>query len=179
MLKAFFASFNQNACHSNCPILQRDGKKLESGDSLDTSKNYFRQLKIAEDIDAQNSIAEQVGTKLRVPLEKYSKGENKCVCRKYNLVWGSKVSCEFRKKVVEIAKKLHLPQENNEGANWLMAIMALESARSFSPSKGNGLGYYGLIQFGAAAAKDLGTTTDKLKAMSDLEQLDYVEKFSV
>ncbi len=54
--------------------------------------------------------------------------------------------------------------------------MALETIGSFNPAEDNGSGYYGLIQFGSATAKDMGTTTDKLKTMTALAQLDYVEK---
>lgn len=110
------------------------------------------------------------------PLEPTQTFTGTCVCKDYDLIWGSKVSCEFRKKVVEISKKLGLPQENNEGANWLMAVMALETIGTFDHTKHNGIGYYGLIQFGADAAATLNTTTDKLIKMSAVEQLDYVEK---
>lgn len=59
----------------------------------------------------------------------------------------------------------------------LMAIMDFESAGTFSPSIQNkgGNNYFGLIQFGTSAAKDLGTSLNKLKQLSALEQLDYVE----
>lgn len=104
-------------------------------------------------------------------------GKGECVCKKYDLIWGAKVSCEFRKKVVQIAKNLNLPQEKFEGANWLMAVMALETGRTFNPAIQNSLGYTGLIQFGKMVAQDLGTTTAKLKLMTDLEQLEYVEEY--
>lgn len=35
--------------------------------------------------------------------------------------------------------------------NWLMTVMALETAETFSPSIDNGIGYVGLIQFGKDA----------------------------
>ena len=59
-----------------------------------------------------------------------------CVCKNSDLVWGKKVNCDFRKRVIEIAKSLDLPQEKNEGANWIMAVMALETGRTFSPTCG-------------------------------------------
>jgi hypothetical protein len=109
----------------------------------------------------------------------------KCVCKEYDLVWGKKVSCEFRKKVIQIAKNLGLPQEKNEGANWLMTIMALESAYTFNPkigtfgkdpdeSKSNK--YVGLIQFGKGAATDIGTTRTHLMSLTAEQQLEFVEK---
>lgn len=58
-----------------------------------------------------------------------------------------------------------------------MAVMALETGESFSPSIQNSLGYTGLIQFGKSTAEELGTTTDKLKKMNSIEQLNYVEKY--
>lgn len=91
--------------------------------------------------------------------------------------WSNKVSPEFVEKTRRMAKDLKLPTLN--GADWLMACMAFETGETFSPSIKNGAGapYYGLIQFGAAAAKDVGTTTTKLVKMTAEEQLDYVYKF--
>ena len=93
------------------------------------------------------------------------------------LIWGKKVSCKFRRKVVEISKKLNLGKDEIEGANWLMTIMAFETGGSFSPSETNSLGYTGLIQFGSAAASEIGTTQAKLKKMSAEYQLNYVLKY--
>lgn len=59
-----------------------------------------------------------------------------------------------------------------------MACMAFESAYSFDPAKRNpGSSATGLIQFMAATAKSLGTTTDALAAMTAVEQLDYVRTY--
>lgn len=77
----------------------------------------------------------------------------------------------FKAKAEAIASRLGAPFTH------LMAIMDLESAGTFDPTIKNSYGYVGLIQFGAAAAKDLGTTTDALRKMSRLQQLDYVEKY--
>jgi len=110
--------------------------------------------------------------------EMNSDGEKKnCICKKYDLIWGRMVDCSFRKKVVQVAKNLGLPQKGYKGANWLMAIMALETQKSFNPSKQNRFGYTGLIQLGEDAASRLGTTTSALKRMSAVNQLDYVEKY--
>jgi hypothetical protein len=59
----------------------------------------------------------------------------------------------------------------------LLAFMNLESARTFDPAITNNLGYTGLIQFGSAAAKDLGTTTSYLRQLSRVQQMDWVEKY--
>jgi hypothetical protein len=89
-----------------------------------------------------------------------------------SLAWGKKVSKAFKDKVVEVAARLLLDP------NALMAVMAFESARTFSPSIKNPLsGATGLIQFMPKTAVGLGTTTKKLAAMSAVAQLDYVELY--
>jgi hypothetical protein len=60
---------------------------------------------------------------------------------------------------------------------WLEALIWYETARTMRPDKWNPYGYVGLIQFGNAAAHDMGTTTLKLSKMSHLQQLVYVEKY--
>lgn len=89
------------------------------------------------------------------------------------LIWGKLVTEEFRAKVRQIAKNLNLDP------NWLMAVMAFETGRTFSPSQPNkgGSGATGLIQFMPSTAIGLGTTTAKLARMTAVEQLDYVEKY--
>ncbi|MEN2415541.1 hypothetical protein [Flavobacterium mesophilum] len=87
------------------------------------------------------------------------------------LLYQNQVSIDFANKVVQVAKNLSV------NPNWLMAVINFETAGTFSPSITNSLGYTGLIQFGAAAAKEMGTTTDALRAMTAIRQLDYVEKY--
>lgn len=62
-----------------------------------------------------------------------------------------------------------------------MACMAFETGPKsrFLPNARNAAGSSGtgLIQFMAATAKSLGTTTAALAAMSAVEQLDWVEKY--
>lgn len=91
------------------------------------------------------------------------------------LAWGAKVSDDFKKRVIQIADRLLLP---NAGADWLMACMAFESGRTFSASVRNKVSNaQGLIQFMPATAGLLGTTTQELAGMTSLRQLDYVEKY--
>jgi len=59
----------------------------------------------------------------------------------------------------------------------LLSVMYYESAGSMDPAKPNGLGYYGLIQFGNDAAKSLGTTTAYLRTLTRVQQLDYVKQY--
>lgn len=89
------------------------------------------------------------------------------------IAWGAKVSPDFRNKVISICHDIGIPPD------WLMACMHFESGGTFSPSIRNmaGSGAVGLIQFMPSTAKALGTSTDLLAAMSDLDQLAYVWKY--
>lgn len=93
-----------------------------------------------------------------------------------SIAWGAKVSPEFVSRLIRLCASFGW---SNEHASWLMACMAFESAETFSPSIKNmaGSGATGLIQFMPSTAKGLGTTVEKLAAMSAVEQLDYVEKY--
>lgn len=82
---------------------------------------------------------------------------------------------EFIAKVKDISNKLDIDP------NWLMAVMYFESGISpriqntTHPIQG---GYAtGLIQFAPNTARSLGTTTDALKNMSNVKQLDYVYQY--
>ena len=89
------------------------------------------------------------------------------------LAWGKKVSKPFRDRVVAIGATLKV------NPDFLMACMAFESGGTFDPSVKNaaGSGAVGLIQFMPATAQALGTTTEKLAAMSAVKQLDFVEQY--
>ena len=89
------------------------------------------------------------------------------------IAWGKKVSPEFAARVVMIAGELGIHP------NHLMACMAFETGRSFSPSIRNaaGSGAVGLIQFMPSTARRLGTTTEALARMSAVEQLEYVRRY--
>lgn len=88
------------------------------------------------------------------------------------LVWGARVTQEFRVRVREIAGNLNID------ASWLMAVMGFETGYTFSSSiKNPGSSATGLIQFVSSTAKSLGTTTAQLARMSPVQQLDYVEKY--
>ncbi|MGH9928343.1 MAG: baseplate hub protein [Pyrinomonadaceae bacterium] len=88
------------------------------------------------------------------------------------LIWGQRVTQEFRVKVRSIAKNLNLDP------NWLMAVMNFETGGTFSPSVRNpGSTATGLIQFVEATARGLGTSTTALARMTAVEQLDFVEAY--
>lgn len=90
-----------------------------------------------------------------------------------SLAWGAKVSKTFRDRVFWIETQLGMP------ADYLMAAMAFESGESFRPDVRNaaGSGATGLIQFMPATARSLGTTVERLAAMTAEDQLNYVYKY--
>jgi len=77
----------------------------------------------------------------------------------------------FINKVKQVAANLGVKPE------YLMGIMEIESAGTFSPEVVNDLGFTGLIQFGYDAANGLGTTREALSKMTDVQQMDYVERY--
>jgi hypothetical protein len=88
------------------------------------------------------------------------------------IAWGAKVSAEFRRKVIDLCEWLGADPSH------LMAAMAFETGETFSASVRNrASGATGLIQFMPSTARSLGTTTDKLAAMTAEDQLDYVRKY--
>lgn len=77
---------------------------------------------------------------------------------------------EFMLKLNKICEDL------KTNPNWMLLVMYKESG--FNPSKPNpNGGAVGLIQFMPETAKGLNTSTEELKRMSAIEQLDYVYKF--
>lgn len=74
---------------------------------------------------------------------------------------------EFTEKVNSISAELGIDP------NWLMFVMWFES--KLNPQAVNPIsGATGLIQFMPNTARSLGTTTDVLRHMSNVQQLDYV-----
>jgi hypothetical protein len=81
-------------------------------------------------------------------------------------------SSAFRTKLVKIASRLGLDPSA------LATIMMFETATTMSPSIQNPYTKAtGLIQFMPPTATNMGTSVDKLKAMSAVDQLDWVEKY--
>ncbi|MCT2560900.1 N-acetylmuramoyl-L-alanine amidase [Chryseobacterium herbae] len=85
------------------------------------------------------------------------KNDSVCLCKQYDLIWGAKVNCDFRKKVVEISKDLWGEANKIKMANYLMAIFKWESGGTFKPDVPNqaNSGGTGLIQFLPSTAKIL------------------------
>ena len=76
----------------------------------------------------------------------------------------------FLQKVRLICAKLGIEPD------WLMFVMNSESGLNPAAYNPNG-GASGLIQFMPDTAKGLGTTTEALRKMSNVAQLDYVYKY--
>lgn len=93
------------------------------------------------------------------------------------IAWGGFVdkkfgSSKFKEKVIAIATRL------NTDPNFLMAAMAFETGREFqADTKNPTSGATGLIQFMPKTANWLGTSTEALAQMSEIDQLDFVEKY--
>jgi hypothetical protein len=88
------------------------------------------------------------------------------------IAWGSRVSDQFKRKVIAICGRL------NADPNHLMAAIAFESGQTFSPDVTNKTsGATGLIQFMPSTAARLGTSVSALSRMSAEDQLDFVEKY--
>lgn len=89
------------------------------------------------------------------------------------LAWGRKVSDAFRARVQAIAAEFGVPADD------LMACMAWESGRTFSPRVRNaaGSGAVGLIQFMPQTAAALGTSPEALAAMTAEDQLEFVRAY--
>ena len=79
-------------------------------------------------------------------------------------------NAEFENKVKTIANYLGIKP------NWLMIVMNFESGLN-SKAVNATSGATGLIQFMPATAQGLGTTTEELKNMTNVRQLDFVYSY--
>ncbi|MEP7094771.1 MAG: hypothetical protein ABI793_11995, partial [Flavobacterium sp.] len=128
---------------------------------------------LPDPIEVVNSLA-----KIFTPDKKEEEeGKGICVCKENNFYWSDKLTCEERKKVLQVCSNLWGEDKKKEKASELMAIMHLETGSTFKSSADNGAGFSGLIQFSDAAAKGLGTTRAKLKAMTFIDQMAFVEDY--
>ena len=77
----------------------------------------------------------------------------------------------FENRLIQIAAGLGI------NPNWLMLVFYLETGGSMNHRTTNGIGATGLIQFLPATIAEYGITTDQLRSMSNVEQLDYIELY--
>ena len=76
----------------------------------------------------------------------------------------------FCQKVIEISAFLVC------NPNHLMFLMWFETGHTLNHRIQNSIGATGLIQFMPKTALGLGTTTEKMRLMSNVDQLEYVKK---
>jgi hypothetical protein len=108
----------------------------------------------------------------------WNKKKGSCACKENNFYWSNMLTCDERKKVLQVCAKLWGEDKKKDKASELMAVMHLETGKEvFKPYADNGAGYSGLIQFSDAAARNLGTTRSALKKMTFIEQMDYVHDY--
>jgi hypothetical protein len=93
------------------------------------------------------------------------------------IAWGSVVGPKFLECVQVMCEDFSWTWD--DAVSDANSCMAFESARTFSPGIVNaaGSGAVGLIQFMPATAQDLGTSTTALRAMTAVQQLEFVEKY--
>lgn len=127
------------------PITEKLFKKgIDSpfSDSDSKKQNYFLEIIVLDSTaeskkfgldDKAGQPMEVVRSAAKVENIKEEKKSTSCICQEQykDLVWGGKVSCEFRKKVVQICAELWGEGRKMEMANGLMAVMDVETAGSF------------------------------------------------
>ena len=135
------------------------GINLLSKDNMNSFINSFNESKSITRVDKGMWVDGDRGVGVKVEIN------NK-------IAWGKKVSLEFKNKVIKICENLKIEPD------FLMSCMAFETGETFSASIKNPVASAtGLIQFLETTAVSLGTTTSKLANMSEVEQLEYVEKY--
>ena len=92
------------------------------------------------------------------------------------LLFEEKVS---QNRTAFVARVKKLAKTYNINPNWLMSLFNSETGGTFRADIYNmaGSGAVGLIQFMPKTAQDLGVTTSYLASLSNVEQLDWVEKY--
>ncbi|SNS04313.1 TIGR02594 family protein [Flavobacterium sp. ov086] len=150
-------------------------KEPVSGTIYDWSEAVLKAIPmiLPDPIEVVNSLA-----KVFMP-DKKEKKEDICVCKENNFYWSDKLTCDERKKVLEVCAKLWGEKNKKDKASELMAVIHLETGDKtpFKPYADNGVGFSGLIQFSDSTAQGLGTTRAKLKEMTFIKQMDYVHEY--
>ncbi|CAM3057148.1 hypothetical protein DRF59_17330 [Chryseobacterium flavum] len=112
------------------------------GDPDSDKQHYFIEI-ISKDLSEESKkfgvdsdgLIEVEKLKSAAGVQNQPKPEKKgsCICQEQykDLVWGGKVSCEFRKKVIQICAELWGENRKMDMANGLMAVMNVETASSF------------------------------------------------
>lgn len=92
----------------------------------------------------------------------------------------SKRKNTYKVSRAEASKLKRVAIKNGIKPEYLSNLIIFETAGTFSPAahcKGCSTDASGLIQFTASTARSLGTTTEQIRKMSFIKQLDYVDKY--
>jgi hypothetical protein len=135
-----------DVCDTSGFVISKDifEKGIDSpiGDPDADKQNYFIEI-ISKELSAESQKfgvnseglmeVEKVKSAAGVQKTEKPKKQGSCICQEQykDLVWGEKVSCEFRKKVVQICAELWGENRKMEMANGLMAVMNVETRGSF------------------------------------------------
>ncbi|MET3047338.1 hypothetical protein [Flavobacterium covae] len=107
--------------------------------------SHIKSVVVDVDVKALKQDVPTNVTKLKVEQADAPKDNKTVICfyKQNDLIWGNKVSCDFRKKVVQICVELWGESKKIEMANGLMTVMRVETRETF---KANQLeGYKSLI----------------------------------
>ena len=105
-------------------------------------------------------------------LGSFIKGDRIIWMRKFIDIFGVTKADAFRSKLLEISRELSIDP------NYIMACIALETGKTFRTDiKNPGSSATGLIQFMDDTAKALGTSTQQLRLMDHVQQMEYVKKY--
>lgn len=129
------------------------------------------------DIKAEAKKTQNTRTASNVGKTETTKSSSTCVCKENQFRWGNKLSCDERKKVLQVCAELWGEENKKQKASELMSVMHLETNKTFNPAADNGAGYSGLIQFSDASAASVNTTRSALKKMTFIQQMDYVKAY--
>ncbi|SHM54735.1 M23 family metallopeptidase [Chryseobacterium polytrichastri] len=85
------------------------------------------------DIEEKPKVLDNGRSPWKMEKSEVGKASSTCICQEQykDLIWGAKVSCEFRKKVVQICAELWGESRKMDMANGLMAVMSVETNGSF------------------------------------------------
>ncbi|MCS3532585.1 hypothetical protein [Chryseobacterium sp. JUb7] len=171
------------------PISKREEKNILIPQSKDYLQHDWAEVMGKALKNKERTVFKDYGNStVGVKAPKKEEKKEKCVCQQYDLIWGNKVSCEFRKKVVEICAKLWGESRKMEMANELMTCMALETGKKFTSDVGypnaTGLVQFTSGEYGAITAMNENgynngekITKEILKNLSPVKQLDYVKLY--
>ncbi|WDF61335.1 hypothetical protein PQ462_08150 [Flavobacterium sp. KACC 22758] len=166
------------------PAAQKGPSKKETRGISKTDKkahDYQEQKVVVKPTVVFNPQQEFINSLMMVDVgdSVWNKKKGSCACKENNFYWSKMLTCDERKKVLQVCAKLWGEDKKKDKASELMAVMHLETGEKnmFKPYADNGAGYSGLIQFSDAAARNLGTTRSALKKMTFIEQMDYVHDY--